>query len=80
VASEAVGAAAGGLVRHGETGLVVPEGDGQALAGALRARLGDPALARRLGEAGRLAVRKHDNEAMADAFVAAAEHARRAAL
>ena len=40
-------------VTHGRNGLVVPAGDGPALAEAILAVLGDPALARRLGEEGR---------------------------
>jgi glycosyltransferase involved in cell wall biosynthesis len=56
IATTAVGAAAGGLVRHEETGLVVPAGDAKALNAAIR-RLKDDALLRaRLGEAGREAV------------------------
>jgi glycosyltransferase involved in cell wall biosynthesis len=77
VASTAVGAAAGGLVRNGETGLVFPEGDSSALARALRCVLSDPALAERLGRAGREAVSRHTNERMVAAFVAAAARARR---
>jgi glycosyltransferase involved in cell wall biosynthesis len=56
IATTAVGAAAGGLVRHEETGLVVPAGDEAALAGALRRLHDDAALRARLGEAGRAAV------------------------
>ena len=41
------------LVVDGETGLLVPPGDARALAAALDKVLRDPALARRLGEAGR---------------------------
>ena len=37
IASDAVGAAAGGLVRDGDTGIVVPAGDPRALAGCDRA-------------------------------------------
>ena len=36
VATDAVGAAAGGLVRDGENGFVVPERDADALAAAVR--------------------------------------------
>lgn len=43
------------LVRHGESGWLVPPGDARALAAALDAVLSDPGLARRLGEAGRAA-------------------------
>lgn len=71
IATDAVGAAAGGLVRDGETGLVVPAGDAPALAAALGRLLDDPATAARLGGAGRRAVAAHRYEAMADAFGAA---------
>ncbi|HTE64303.1 MAG TPA: glycosyltransferase, partial [Solirubrobacteraceae bacterium] len=56
IATTAVGAAAGGLVRHEETGLVVPAGDDAALAAALRRLSDDPALRARLGAAGKAAV------------------------
>jgi glycosyltransferase involved in cell wall biosynthesis len=41
------------MVRHGAEGLLVPRGDDAACAEALSRLLGDPALARRMGEAGR---------------------------
>ena len=53
IATTAVGAAAGGLVEHERTGLVVPAGDADALATALRRLHGDPGLAARLGAAAR---------------------------
>jgi glycosyltransferase involved in cell wall biosynthesis len=56
IATTAVGAAAGGLVRHERSGLVVAAGDARALADALRRLHADPALRRRLGAAGRAAV------------------------
>jgi glycosyltransferase involved in cell wall biosynthesis len=56
IATTAVGAAAGGLVRHEETGLVVPAGDSAALRAALRRLRDDPDLRARLGAAGRRAV------------------------
>lgn len=68
VATSAVGAVAGGLVRDGETGLVVAPGDPQALARALARLLADPALRARLGAAGRAALAGHTYAAMADAF------------
>jgi glycosyltransferase involved in cell wall biosynthesis len=59
IATDAVGAAAGGLIEHERTGLVVPAGDPDALADALRRLHDDPALRARLGTAGRAAVRSH---------------------
>jgi glycosyltransferase involved in cell wall biosynthesis len=52
IATDAVGAAAGGLVRHERNGLVVPEHDADALARALERLAGDPDLRTRLGEHG----------------------------
>jgi glycosyltransferase involved in cell wall biosynthesis len=47
------------LVVDGETGLLVPAGDPERLAGAVGRLLADAALRRRLGEAGRARVREH---------------------
>jgi len=47
------------VVVDGETGWLVPPGDEAALAQALRDALGDPARARRMGEAGRRRVEAH---------------------
>lgn len=48
-------------VEHGITGLIVPPGDIRGLAGAMRAFMEDPALARRMGEAARRRVcARHD--------------------
>jgi glycosyltransferase involved in cell wall biosynthesis len=68
VATDAVGAVAGGLVRDGETGLVVPAGDAAALASAITRLLDDAALRERLGTAGRTALAGHTHELQADAF------------
>ncbi len=68
IVSDAVGAAAGGLVRDGETGLVVPAGDAPALATAIRRLLADAALRARLGAAARDAVSGYTPDAMAAAF------------
>jgi glycosyltransferase involved in cell wall biosynthesis len=65
IATDAVGAAAGGLVRHEETGLVVPAGDPGALAAALRRLHDDPALRARLGARARAAVAAYTFEAWA---------------
>ena len=53
IASDAVGAAAGGLVQDGRNGLVAPAGDAQALATRIRALALNPELRERLGEAAR---------------------------
>jgi glycosyltransferase involved in cell wall biosynthesis len=65
IATDAVGAAAGGLVEHERTGLVVPAGDAAALARALRRLHDDPALRRRLGAAARAAVASYTHDAWA---------------
>ena len=61
IATDAVGAAAGGLIEHERTGLVVPAGDAEALAAALRRLHDDPALRTRLGAAARAAVKAHSH-------------------
>jgi glycosyltransferase involved in cell wall biosynthesis len=76
VASSAVGAAAGGLVRDGRNGLVVPERDERALAVAIRRLVDDPSMAARLGEQARDDVRSFNYRRMAEAFEHAVDHAR----
>ena len=56
IASDAVGAVAGGLVVDGVNGLVIPAGDASALAAAMQRLLSDEALRSTLGEAARAAV------------------------
>jgi glycosyltransferase involved in cell wall biosynthesis len=68
IATDAVGAAAGGLVRDGRNGVVVPAGDSNALAGAIRRLGADPALRARLGEAGAQDVRAFTYDAWAEGF------------
>ncbi len=68
IASDAVGAAAGGLVRDGRSGLVVPAGDAVALAAAIRRLARDPALRARLGAAARTDVAEYTHEAWAAGF------------
>jgi glycosyltransferase involved in cell wall biosynthesis len=65
IATTAVGAVAGGLVRHERNGLVVPAGDAGALAAALRRLHGDPDLRARLGAAAREDVRPYSHRAWA---------------
>jgi glycosyltransferase involved in cell wall biosynthesis len=77
IATTAVGAVAGGLVRDGHTGLVVAPDDPGALAVAVNRLLRDPELAERLGQAGRSAVAGYTYEAMAAAFGQALDLARR---
>jgi len=75
IATDAVGAVAGGLVEDGDTGLVVPERDSAALRAALAAVLSDRALSDRLGEAGKARVATIDYENMVGAFESAIVHA-----
>jgi glycosyltransferase involved in cell wall biosynthesis len=66
IASDAVGAAAGGLVRDGRNGLIAPAGDAQALATRIRTLASNPALRERLGEAARHDVERFSEAAWAD--------------
>jgi glycosyltransferase involved in cell wall biosynthesis len=68
IATTAVGAAAGGLVRHERNGLIVPAGDAAALAGALRMLREDPALRARLGAAAAQDAAAHTFAAWAAGF------------
>jgi glycosyltransferase involved in cell wall biosynthesis len=68
IASDAVGAVAGGLVRDGHNGLVVPEGDVDALAQAMVRLAEDPELRVQLGAAGAADVRAYTHEAWAGGF------------
>jgi glycosyltransferase involved in cell wall biosynthesis len=75
IATDAVGAAAGGLVQHGESGLVVSERDVAALAAALQQLLADPVLRARLGQTAQEKVLNWDNARMVAGFQAAITHA-----
>jgi glycosyltransferase involved in cell wall biosynthesis len=68
IASDAVGAVAGGLVRDGHNGLVVAAGDSGALAHAMVALAGDQGLRARLGAAGARDVRAYTHDAWAMGF------------
>ncbi|MGI8428370.1 MAG: glycosyltransferase [Solirubrobacteraceae bacterium] len=68
IASAAVGAVAGGLVRDHQTGLVVAPGEPRALALAIDRLLGDESLRLRLGASAKAAVVAYGYDAMADAF------------
>jgi glycosyltransferase involved in cell wall biosynthesis len=68
IATDAVGAAAGGLVRDGRNGLVVPAGDVGALAAALTRLRDDRGLRASLGAAARRDVAPYTFEAWATGF------------
>ena len=68
IVSDAVGAAAGGLVRNERNGLVVPAKDPSALAGAIRRLAEDAALRERLGAAGASDVQAYSHAAWAGGF------------
>ena len=68
IATTAVGAVAGGLVRDGENGVVIRPGDPAVLAEAIDMLLADGPLRERLGVAAQAAVAPYTYEAMAAAF------------
>jgi glycosyltransferase involved in cell wall biosynthesis len=68
IASDAVGAVAGGLVRDGHNGLVVPADDVDALGQAMVRLAEDPELRVQLGAAGAADVRAYTHEAWAGGF------------
>jgi glycosyltransferase involved in cell wall biosynthesis len=71
IASDAVGAAAGGLVRDGRNGLVVAAGDPGALAAAIAKLAADVSLRDRLGNAAAEDVCAFSHDAWAHGFSAA---------
>jgi glycosyltransferase involved in cell wall biosynthesis len=75
IATDAVGAAAGGMLRDRRNALLVAAGDPAALAGALVRLAEDPELRSSLADAGTRDVRAFTQSAWADAFVAALETA-----
>jgi glycosyltransferase involved in cell wall biosynthesis len=68
IASDAVGAAAGGLVRDGRNGLVVRAGDSHALAGAIASLAADAPLRARMGASGAQDVLAYSHDAWAEGF------------
>jgi len=68
IATNAVGAAAGGLVRDGINGLIVPAGDPPALARAMTALAGDASLRGTLAAHGAQDVRAYSHDAWAEGF------------
>lgn len=73
IATDAVGAAAGGLVQDGVNGFVVPEQDSNALVQALRRILDEPNLRDCLGHNARYIITEWDNERMVLGFRQAVE-------
>jgi glycosyltransferase involved in cell wall biosynthesis len=71
IASDAVGAVAGGLVREGRNGLVVGAGEVEPLADAMARLARDPALRARMGAAAVADVGAYTHEAWAGGFSAA---------
>jgi glycosyltransferase involved in cell wall biosynthesis len=68
IASDQVGAAAGGLIRDGHNGLIVRAGDSASLAGALGRVAADGALRERLGTAAAADVLAFNHDAWAKGF------------
>jgi glycosyltransferase involved in cell wall biosynthesis len=68
IASDAVGAAAGGLVRDGENGLIVPAGDPRALTEAIERLAQNDSFAAQLGKAGARDVAAYTHDAWAQGF------------
>lgn len=68
VATDAVGAAAGGLVRDGHNGIVVPAGDAPALSRALVRLAGDGELRAGMGAAGSRDILAYSHDAWAAGF------------
>jgi glycosyltransferase involved in cell wall biosynthesis len=75
VATDAVGAAAGGLVQSGINGFVVPERDSSALAEAIGRILNDDALRVEMSRNTRRIVADWNNERMVEGFQQAIEYA-----
>jgi glycosyltransferase involved in cell wall biosynthesis len=75
VATEAVGAAVGGLVTNGDNGFVVPERDSEALANALDRLLSDGELLARMKKTNRDKIKTFDEVLFANGFSKAIEYA-----
>jgi glycosyltransferase involved in cell wall biosynthesis len=76
IVTDAVGAAAGGLVHDGVNGQVVPERDSFALAQALRRVLDNPEWRDQQARSARQVIARWDNEQMVQGFRQAIEFAR----
>jgi glycosyltransferase involved in cell wall biosynthesis len=74
IASDAVGAAAGGLVEDGTNGFIVPERNSHALAKAMQIILDDPDLREKMSQNARTKISTWDNEQMVEGFIKAIEY------
>jgi glycosyltransferase involved in cell wall biosynthesis len=74
-ATDAVGAAAGGLVQSGVNGFVVPERDTAALSQAMERILSDDKLGQEMCQNARRIIAGWDNERMVRGFKEAIEYA-----
>jgi glycosyltransferase involved in cell wall biosynthesis len=74
IATDAVGAAAGGLVQDGVSGFVVPERNSIVLAQTLQRILDDPDLRERFSQNARQIIAAWDNERMVLGFREAVEY------
>ncbi len=74
IATDAVGAAAGGLVEDGINGFIVPERNSQALANAMQKILDDPDLREKMSQNARQKISSWDNEHMVEGFIKAIEY------
>jgi glycosyltransferase involved in cell wall biosynthesis/GT2 family glycosyltransferase len=68
IATDAVGAAAGGLIEDGVNGWIVPERDARSLANALTTMLADGGLRNRMGAAARQKIATWNQERAAEAI------------
>ena len=75
IATDAVGAAAGGLVRNGVNGIVVPERDAVALANAIQVILDSPGLREEMSGSARRTIAEWTNDRMVQGFREAVEYA-----
>ncbi|MGB8956643.1 MAG: glycosyltransferase family 4 protein [Tumebacillaceae bacterium] len=76
ISTDSVGAAVGGLMAHGETGFVVPERNGDALAEAIDQLLGDEGLRERMSAAAKREIERWTYPRMADGFTDAIAYAK----
>jgi glycosyltransferase involved in cell wall biosynthesis len=74
IASDAVGAAAGGLIQSGVNGVVVPENDVPALAAAIRSLLDDVTGRERMSRNARKTIAAWNNDRMVSGFRQALEY------